>query len=39
MWFLSVGSLEKIPFSQFSTALDKAMGKQGSSEKQLLVFD
>eukprot|EP00249_Psilotum_nudum_P017092 c26153_g1_i1 orf=132-1229(+) len=31
-------SMEKVPFSQFSLALEKAMGKHGSSSKQVLIF-
>ncbi|CAM6128944.1 unnamed protein product [Calypogeia fissa] len=32
-------SLEKVPFSSFDSALQKAMGMHGSALKQVLVFD
>ena len=31
-------STEKVSFGDFSIALDRAMGKHGSSSKQVLVF-
>jgi trans-2-enoyl-CoA reductase len=31
-------AIEKVPFGDFNNALDKAMGKQGSISKQVLIF-
>lgn len=31
-------SMELVPFKEFHSALDKALGKQGSQPKQVLTF-